>query len=226
MLIVLQWVFWIVGLGLDVLLTITLWQRWAKEFPALFAYITCLLLTTTIDIWAYLIVGKGSYSFRTYYWSAELIRQSALFAVVVALAMHILPEGRRTSAFGRMTGLAGAAIWVGSVAICYSGFLNTWMSAVVRNLSFFTGVLNLLVWFMFARVQPRDTLRLMIAGGLGLQMTGDAIGQAIRQLHLSTSVSLAGGIFMIVTHFLCLFIWWRAFNLDPGTQARSATAGL
>jgi hypothetical protein len=55
----------------------------------------------------------------------------------------------------------------------------------------------------------------MIAGGLGLQMTGEAIGQAIRQLNVSMQVSLGGSIFIVLTHFLCLFIWWRAFTLEP-----------
>lgn len=212
---VVQWAFWVIGLGLQILLTVALWQRAGRVFPALFAYILCLLATTTADILAYVVLGKSSYYYRTYYWSAELVRQSALFALVVSLAMHMLPEGRRTEAFGRMIALGGGLIWIGSVAICYTANLNTWMTTVVRNLSFFTGVLNLLAWFMFARVQPRDTQRLMIAGGLGLQMTGEAIGQAIRQLNLSRDISLGGSIFIVLTHFLCLFIWWRALSLEP-----------
>jgi hypothetical protein len=56
--------------------------------------------------------------------------------------------------------------------------------------------------------------RLMIAGGLGLQMTGEAIGQAIRQMHLSYGVSVAGSVFIVLTHLLCLFIWWRALSVD------------
>jgi hypothetical protein len=214
-LIVLQWAFWIIGLSLQLLLTVTLWQRVGQEFPALFAYIGCLLATTTADILAYVVLGKSSYYYRTYYWSAELLRQTALFSLVISLAMHMLPNDRKTAAFGRIIALAGGAIWIGSVALCYSTNLNAWMTTVVRNLSFFTGVLNLVAWFMFARLQPRDTQRLMIAGGLGLQMTGEAIGQAIRQLNISMQVSLAGSIFIVLTHFLCLFIWWRALTLDP-----------
>ena len=194
---------------------LALYQRSGREFPAIFAYIACLLVTTSADILAYVLFGKASSSYRTYYWSAELVRQSALFALVVSLAMHMLPDGRRTDAFGRIVALAGALVWIGSVAFCYSVNLNTWMTTVVRNLSFFTGVLNLVAWFMFAKVQPRDTQRLMIAGGLGLQMTGEAIGQAIRQMQLSYSMSLGGSIFIVLTHFLCLFIWWRALNVNP-----------
>ena len=61
---------------------------------------------------------------------------------------------------------------------------------MIRNLSFFTGVLNLGVWFAYARSRIRDTRRLIIAAGLGLQMTGEAIGHAIRQLDFSIQISL------------------------------------
>jgi len=211
---VVQWAFWVIGLGLQVLLTVTLSQGAGREFPALFAYILSLLATTAADILAFAFLGKASSTYRSYYWSAELVRQSVLFAMVVSLAMHVVPAGRKTEAAGRMVAIAGAVIWIGSVMIFYSPQLNTWMTAVVRNLSFFTGVLNLLVWFLFARSETRDTQRLMIAGGLGLQMTGEAIGHAVRQLNLSRDISLAGSIFVVLTHFLCLFIWWRALTLD------------
>jgi hypothetical protein len=214
-LIVLQWIFWVIGLSLQLLLTATLWQRAGREFPALFAYIGCLVVTTTADILAYAVLGKSSYYYRTYYWSAELLRQTALFALVISLAMHMMPHGRRTAAFARLIALAGGAIWIGSVAICYSTNLNNWMTTVARNLSFFTAVLNLVAWFMFVRVQPRDVQRLMIAGGLGLQMTGEAIGQAVRQMNVSMQVSLLGSIFIVLTHLLCLFIWWRALTPEP-----------
>jgi hypothetical protein len=214
-LIVLQWIFWVIGLSLQLLLTVTLWQRAGREFPALFAYIGCLVVTTTADILAYVVLGRASYYYRTYYWSAELLRQTALFSLVISLAMHMLPEGRRTAAFGRLIALTGGAIWLGSVALCYSTNLNNWMTSVARNLSFFTAALNLVAWFMFARVQPRDVQRLMIAGGLGLQMTGEAIGQAVRQMNVSIQVTAGGSIFIVLTHLLCLFIWWRALTLEP-----------
>lgn len=214
MLTVVQWAFWVIGLGLQVLLTVALSQGAGREFPILFAYILCLLVTTAVDILAITFFGRTSFSYQRYYWSAELVRQSVLFAMVVSLAMHMMPAGRKSDAAARLMAIAGAVIWIGSVLICYSPKLNIWMTTVVRNLSFFTGVLNLVVWFIFAKSEPRDTQRLMIAGGLGLQMTGEAIGQALRQMNLSRDVSFAGSIFVVLTHFLCLFIWWRALVQD------------
>ena len=207
---VVQWMFWAVGLGLQILLMLALSRGYWREFPVLFAYIVCLLGTTTAEILATIFIGRGSTQYKTYYWLAELIRQSVLFALVVSLAVHATPETRRTEMVGRWIALMGALIWFGSVITFYSGDLNLWMTTVVRNLSFFTGILTLLVWFAYVSLRNRDTQRLMIAGGLGLQMTGEAIGQAFRQLNLSFGATLAGSIFIVLTHLVCLYIWWRA----------------
>ncbi|HYI91994.1 MAG TPA: hypothetical protein VEX68_00480 [Bryobacteraceae bacterium] len=214
MLFFLQWAFWAIGLGLQIMLILTLSQGAGRYFPTLYVYIVCLLGTTVADILVVQIIGGTSPGYRHYYWSAELVRQSILFVLVVSLAIHVAPVNRRTNAMVRWMGLSAAAIWFGSVAACYSPNLNTWMTTVVRNLSFFTGVLNLIVWFLCARSQVRDPQRLLIAGGLGLQMTGEAIGQALRQMRVSYEVSAAGNIVIVATHLLCLFIWWRALSID------------
>jgi hypothetical protein len=220
----LQWAFWVVGLGLQLLVLSTALQGVAREFPALFTYVVCLVGTTLADIVASQFLGKSSHSFKLYYWCAELVRQSALFAMVVSLAMHVVPPGRRSDALTRIIALLGAAVWLGSVIVCYSANLNVWMVSVIRNLSFFTGVLNLGVWFAYARSRIRDTRRLIIAAGLGLQMTGEAIGHAIRQLDLSNDISLAASIFIVLTHFLCLFLWWRALSTEAEMHVETAVS--
>lgn len=219
----LQWMLWIVGLGLQSLLIATLAQGAGREFPALFAYVICLLGTTTADILAFVVLGKKSSSFVMYYWSAELVRQTALFAMVVMLAVGVIPSGRKSEAYSRIFSVAAVTIWLGSILMYHTQDLNTWMTSVVRNLSFFTGVMNLFVWFAYARSQSRELTRLMISAGLGLQMTGEAIGQAIRQLNYSRNTNLAGAIFIVVTHLLCLYIWWRALQNDTSLAPRIGT---
>lgn len=221
----LQWVLWVVGLGLQSLLIATLFHGAGREFPALFAYVICLLGTTTADILAFVLLGKSSSSFAMYYWSAELVRQSVLFAVVVSLAVHVIPNGRRAEAYGRMFTFSAVTIWVGSVVAHHQDNLNTWMTAVVRNLSFFTGVLDIFVWFAYARSGVRDMPRLLIAAGLGLQMTGEAIGQAVRQLNISRNVNLTGAMIIVLAHLLCLYIWWRALNSENSFSNKTGHLG-
>jgi hypothetical protein len=220
---VLQWSLWLVGLTLQSLLLIALAHGAGKQFPALFAYVVCLLGTTTADILAFVVVGRTSASFVTYYWSAEMVRQSMLFALVVSLALHSVNSLAKEQSYGRLITLVSVAMWAGSILFYYDSNIDAWMTAVVRNLSFFTGVLNLFVWFSYARMRDRDTTRLMIAAGLGLQMTGEAIGQAIRLMNISRNTDLVGALFVVLSHMLCLFIWWRAFEIQNTFEARHST---
>jgi hypothetical protein len=216
----LQWALWILGLGLQTLLVTTLFQGVGRQFPAIVAYVLCLLATTIVEIVAVVIFGKFSSSFETYYWSAEVIRQTALFALVVSLAAHVIPRDARGQAYERLLTVVAATIWIGSLFAYYDSRLNTWMTPVVRNLSFFTGMLNLLVWFAYARLRSSDVTRLMITAGLGLQMTGEAIGQAIRLINYSSNSKLAGALLVVLSHMLCLFIWWRAFRAEQSMRPR------
>lgn len=219
----LQWSLWLIGLTLQSLLVIALAHGAGRQFPALFAYVVCLLGTTMADILAFIFMGKTSASFATYYWSAELVRQSMLFALVVSLALHSVQSLKKEQSYGRMITLVSVIVWAGSILLHYDANVGTWMTAVVRNLSFFTGVLNLIVWFSYARIKDRDMTRLMITAGLGLQMTGEAIGQAIRLMDLSRRSDLIGALFVVLSHMLCLFIWWRAFETQNAMEARQGT---
>jgi hypothetical protein len=210
---VLQWVLWLIGLGLQGLLILTLFHGAWREFPALFAYIAALVATTTGEIIASTVLGKRSAYFLSYYWSAELLRQTALFALVVSLVVHAFPSDRKSESYSRLMTAPAVLLWLLSITLHYSSDVNDWMTAAVRNISFLTGVLNLLAWFCYVKAGARDTTRLMIAGGLGLQMTGEAIGQAIRQMNpKSYEVMFAGAMIIVITHLLCLFIWWRALS--------------
>jgi hypothetical protein len=217
----LQWVLWAIGLGLQGLLLLTLFQGSWREFPALFAYMAALVATTSGEIIASTVLGKRSVYFLNYYWSAELLRQTALFAVVVSLVVHAFPGERKSESYGRLMTVPAVLLWLVSIAIHYSSDVNDWMTAAVRNISFLTGVLNLIAWFCYVKDGGRDTTRLMIAGGLGLQMTGEAIGQAIRQINpKSWDAMFAGAIIIVCTHLLCLFIWWRALSTGPTYSVR------
>jgi xanthosine utilization system XapX-like protein len=157
-------------------------------------------------------VGRASTIYQNYYWGAELTRQSAMFLVVVSLALDVIPDNRRRRMILNLV-MAGAGLfWLGSLLLTYQSELNPWMTQVVRNLSFGSAVLDLGLWFALISSRSRDTTRLMIVGGLGLQMTGEAIGTSIRQLLPGWNTALAGSLFVVFAHFLCLVIWLYAFS--------------
>jgi hypothetical protein len=220
----LQWSFWIVGLTLQYLVTQALLAGPFRQFTVIFGYLLCLIVTTLTDILMSFDIGRLASTYSRYYWTADVLRESALYAVVISLVLHAMPDSRRRSALLRLLVVLAFLFWIGSILIFYQEpSLNKWMVKVVRNLSFCSAVATLILWFALIAAEKRDTRLLVITGGLGLQMTGEAIGQSLRQI--SKSTELAGVIMMVLAHYLCLYIWWKAFRAAPEDENTPSVLG-
>lgn len=214
----LQWVLWAVGLTLQsAVLRAILRGPW-RRFPVVLLFIAVLMLSTVADVAALMMVSSTRVSFA-YYWSAELLRQSALFAAAVSLTSHLVTQARTRRNLAMLIVTGAVLFWSASVFLSYDPVLNTWMSMVVRNLSFGSAALNLLLWFGLISRESRDLQLFLIAGGLGIQMTGDAIGQSLRVLFPRRDTALVGSLLVVMAHFLCLLIWWYAFSRDANDDA-------
>ncbi len=208
-----QWSFWIIGLTFQYLVTQALLSGPFRQFTVIFAYLLCLTVTTITEILMRLDVGKLGATYNRYYWAGDLLRESALYAVVISLVLHAMPNSRRRAALLRLLVALALLFWVGSIVVYQDPNLNKWMTKVVRNLSFCSAVSTLILWFVLIASEKRDTRLLVITGGLGLQMTGEAIGQSLRQI--SKNTEMIGFLTMLFAHFLCLYVWWRAFSTSP-----------
>ncbi|MBC8167938.1 MAG: hypothetical protein H7Y20_18975 [Bryobacteraceae bacterium] len=206
---------WAVGVGLQYLVLSTLLHGPWRQLPVLLAYLICLTTTTLADIFLQKVLGLKSPGYRTYYWTAELARQTLLLALVVSFLARVVPIGRSRRMLVRIAVVAATLFWCGSLWLNWQPQLNLWMTLVVRNLSFCSAVLNLCLWFALISGERRDTSHLLLTGGLGLQMTGEAIGQSLRQLFPILPPGLAGALLTIFSHFLCLVIWWQAIRFQP-----------
>ncbi len=218
----LQWGSWGIGLVLQYLVTLALLSGSFREFPIIFGYLVCLIVTTVIDVLMYLDVGQLA-KFTTYYWTADLLRETAMYAVVISLIMKVMPDNRRRSSLLQLLLLTSVLFWAGSLIVYHNPQINIWMGRVVRNLSFCSSVSTLILWFVLIASERRDARLLVITGGLGLQMTGEAIGQSL--LQISRNTALLGYVVMVLSHFLCLFIWWRAFR-TPTEQGIPLESGV
>jgi hypothetical protein len=213
----LQWSLWAMSLALQYLLVSVLILGAYKEFTAVFVYAVCLALTTLIEIVGTVGGRAINHAVADYYWINEMLRQTSLYCVVISLVLHAMPSNQKRSALIRM--LVGLAFlfWAGCILFYYDPNRNTayWMTLVIRNISFCTAIVTLILWFVLIASEKRDPRLLMITGGLGVQVTGEAIGQSLR--NLSQRTALAGGLMGIFALFLCLYIWWRA--LQPSAIA-------
>jgi predicted Zn-dependent protease len=74
-----------------------------------------------------------------------------------------------------------------------------------------------------------DRSVLMISGGYGVQSAGEAISQSLRALATpsrSYPVLIAGNLIGVLTHALCLVIWWRAVASENAQRAARPLTGV
>lgn len=186
-----------------------------REFPAIFLYTLFLLFSTATDVAAFYLLHPPSESYSEYFWVVEFSRQTGLFAVVIALVFQAMPDTRRRTNLVRILITLGALFWLGSLIVLKDDHLSLWMTRVIRNLSFCSAIVNMVLWYILIAAERRSMRLLMVTAGLGLRMTGDAIGQALRHFS-SVNMNLLGNTVIILSHLLCMFIWWRAFRSTFG----------
>jgi hypothetical protein len=219
----LQWPIFFVSLVLQVLLIGSLLRRDAyRDFPFLFAYSLVLILTCSLD--AGLV--QSSPDFRghwahSFYYSDESARQFFLFLVVLSLidrAIRDKPYLGRMRAFLILAAVSAVAV---SIAVHKTTYMPRWATEVSRDLSFGSAILTLLLWTMLISSRRRESRLLMITGGLGLQFTGEAIGQSLRQIsHHHPGILLTGNLFLTASSLIRLFVWWQVFRRPPVPATR------
>ena len=212
----LQWVIFLVGVVLQLRLLLSLRHGAYKEYPFVFAYALCLILTSVADR----AFGAGLFSLSremrsTYYYRNEAARQFLLFTVVVSFIEHAMvgkPYRMRVRLFLALA--ASFSVLVSLYIHSDAGGFVTWMTQVMRDVSFGSVVLTLLLWVMLISSKIKDRQLLTLTGGLGLQFTGEAIGQSLRQLSGGRRFSLmmVGNLTAVLVHLLRLYIWGEAFR--------------
>lgn len=209
----LQWGIWALSLAIQFAVVWRLLDGAYREFTGLLVYVLFLIISTLGDITAYYYWPHTTREYYYYYWFSEFLRQTALYAVTVALILYALPRNRMRSAVLRMLITAALLFWIGSVLVHNQAAFAKWLNSVVRDLSFGSAVVTLFAWFFFIRAERRDARLLMVTAGLGLQMTGDAMGESLLQMW--PTARFVGGMVIVAAHLLCLVIWFYAFRRPP-----------
>jgi hypothetical protein len=99
-----------------------------------------------------------------------------------------------------------------------------WMTPWTRDMNFFAALLDIGLWGVLIGSRTKDYKLLMISGALGIQVTGEAIGQAIREMSHSPMVATLTGDFISLANIGCLYIWWQAFRMAPARAPMNAGA--
>ena len=218
---------YLIGLPLELLIIAALLRGAYRRFPFIFVYIVAYFLTTVAEIPVYIAYYSGIQSAKGYrvflYWLDEGILQLLVFAVVMSLIYQA--SGRLQSRRMVRAGLIAAAIVFAGVSflVHYHAHipLGRWMTPWTRDLSFSSTILDLALWFLLIASRKKDSLLLMLSGALGIQFTGEAIGEALRTLSNSRLAVTGGDILIVAADFICLYIWWQAFRGAARTKNAS-----
>lgn len=214
----LQWLPFFVSLTLQVLVIGSLRRGGYKDYPFVFIYSLVLIMTTVVDGAAHADANIRDWTQGFY--RNEALRQLLPFTVVMSL-MDRAMAGRsyrgRIRFFLMLSAIAAVLV---SISIHWESRLTAlWATQVGRDLSFGSVVLTLLLWVTLISSRRKDTQLLMVTGGLGLQFTGEAIGQSIRQIsHHNRTLLLMGNGLMIASHLIRLYVWREAFKRNPQPQ--------
>lgn len=224
---VMQYAFWLIGLPLELLIIAALIRGLYRRFPFVFIYTVALFLTTVVEMPVYAAYFTGirlSHSRAFYYWLDEGILQALIYAVVISLIYGATAEIRsRTAVRATLTG-AAVVFAGGSFLIHYDphAVIGMWMTLWSRDLNFTSAVLDLALWAMLLASRKRETRLLLLSGGLGIQFTGEAIGQSVREW-LPWSFS-PGDVIIAAANLACLWIWWQALRTVPAADPASLKA--
>ncbi|MCP5118105.1 MAG: hypothetical protein GY953_45405 [bacterium] len=200
----------IFGLALQLVVVYALTRGPYRQFPGVTAYLLVLFLTGVADLAVFFNVGSWPDWYREYYYLNNTLRHFAGFAALVSL-IYMATAHAPNRVIHRLKVCLGTLGVVGGCFLLSSGtWPDAYMNEVSRNLSFSTVVLNLILWFSLIKYCNRDTRLFLVSGGLGLNMTGEAIGQSL--VPVSKLAWHAGNLIAIASHLLCLYIWWVAFR--------------
>jgi hypothetical protein len=224
---VMQYVFWLIGLPLELLIIAALVRGLYRRFPFVFIYTVALFLATVVEMPVYTASFSGirlAHSRAFYYWLDEGILQALIYAVVISLIYGATAEIRSRTVVRASLTAAAAVFASGSFLIHYRphAVIGTWMTLWSRDLNFTSAVLDLALWAMLLGSRKKETRLLLLSGGLGIQFTGEAIGQSVREW-LPWTLS-PGDVIIAAANLACLWIWWQALRTVPAADPASLNA--
>ena len=221
----LQFAGWLIGLPLELLIVAALLRGPYRRFPFIMLYGVALFLTTVLEISVYEAYYSGiriGRTFAQYYWIDEGIRQTLLFAVVISL-VYLASATLRSRAVVRGSLVCGAVIFAIAAFLGHydrNAVVGEWMTLWLRDLNFSAAILDLGLWAMLLASRQKETRLLLLSGALGIQFTGEAIGQSLR--HLFPWTLSPGDVVTLLANLVCLWIWWQALRTVPQSQISSA----
>ena len=217
---VLQVCAYLFGVPLELMVIAALLRGEYRRYPFIFLYAVVDLLTTILEIQPSMAYDSGTpqakHQWVMRFWFNERIMQVLVFLLVISLVYtatkHLRP--RRALLLGIICGtilFAAISFWFqhDPNPLEVSRYMTRW----TRDLNFCAAILDLGLWALLIGSRQKEYKLLLITGALGIQFTGGAIGQALRDT--SPAIVALASDFLMLTNLARLFIWWQAFRGQP-----------
>jgi hypothetical protein len=189
-----------------------------KRFPFILVFCAIQILVVATDTLFSTLIGSRTPLYRGVYWAGDLIAHGAISLLTISLiwqSLDVRQSRRKITAF---LGFAMLCFVLFSAYIFHEPNFNRWMTSVSRNLSFGEEILNLLLWTILIQRRDSDYLLLMVSAGIGVQVTGEAIGHTLR-LYTHSPTMWVPNLLVHMAELLCLAIWIWAFRSARTKQA-------
>jgi|SRR5579863_393204 hypothetical protein len=237
----LQILSYLTGIPLQVLVIAGMLRGPYRQFPLVFVYVIADFLATVVETRSALynfaaklpyFAGKLNGHFEKalvdYYWINEVILQVLVYATVISLVYYATAT-LRTRHTMRLAIVGFAVLF--AVVTFFIHFkpethnYGVWMTPWSSNLNFCSAILDLALWAILIGSRIKDHRLLMLSGALGIQFTGQAIGQSLRNLAQrdhSYSLLYSGNAAVVLTYIAFLYILWQTFRRTPDKLTRAA----
>jgi len=160
------------------------------------------------------------------FWN-DLFLELLAYAVVINL-IYLAASHVRSRRF-LLAGMIGGAVLIAGVSFLIhfnpSVVKSAWMELWTRDLGFFSEILDLGLWTLLLSRRTRDSRLLLVTGGLGIQFTGEAIGDSLRSIAYqwrSHTVSYTGSFVTTVADLTALYVFWQAFRQSKNRDSAKA----
>jgi len=224
---VMQYAFWLIGLPLELLIIAALVRGPYRRFPVVFIYLVTLFLANVVDMAVFTASFSGvrlAHTRAFYYWIDQGILQLMVYSVVISLIYGATATIRSRALVRTILTAAAVVFAAGSFLVHYDPHMvaGMWMTLWSRDLNFASAILDLALWAMLLGSQKKETGLLLLSGGLGIEFTGEAIGQSVREW-LPWTLS-PGDVIVALANVACLWIWWQALRTAPAADPASLKA--
>jgi len=205
----------VAGLVLNVALLLFLLSERFHRFLVLTAYAAGRLLANVAEFIASHKFGHNAAQYARVYWPSEVLMNALLFLMVIVFTYQCL-EGNEVRATARrfLTGIVAVAIVAPFVIYHQRTMFSTrWFNGLIQWFNFGGAIMNLGLWTALLANKKRDPQLVMVSIGLGLAVTGAAMGFGLRQFTSASSGAREfANLVVVLTHVLGLFVWCWAFR--------------